>query len=283
MNIQEVDYKSKYFPPLLRDIASVPKKLYVRGQIPELPMITVVGTRKPSDYGRQQTYRIAHDLAKAGFCIVSGLAYGLDAVAHKAALDAKGKTIAVLGNSIDSIYPAGNQKLGEQILEQGGAIISEYEPGLATQKFNFPARNRILAGISLGVIITEADAKSGTLITANFALTNNRYVFAVPGNITSPRSAGPNNLIKHGAHAITDATDVLDLLGLQSGLLKKPTVKADSKEEAQILDILAEHSCSTAELIDTTGLEAAQVATILSLMEITGKIRSMGAGQWLAV
>lgn len=283
MNIQELNYKSNSYPELLRTITAPPKKLYVRGKLPELPMVAVVGTRKPSEYGVAQTRRIAYDLAKAGFCIVSGLAYGVDAIAHMAALEAGGRTVAVLGNGIEHVYPVGNQKLGQQILDSGGAIISEYEGVMPALKQHFPARNRIISGLALGVIVTEADAKSGSLITANFALQQNRQVFALPGNVTSPRSAGPNNLIKIGAKPITDAVDVLAEFNLQSPELQVKAVKADSKEEAKILEVLAQGSCNTQALIEETELPAAELASILSLMEITGKIRSMGAGQWLAV
>lgn len=279
-NIQHISFKSNAFPHLLRDIASPPKGLYVRGNIPDLPMIAIVGSRNITEYGKHMAYRLSYDLAKAGMCIVSGLAYGVDSVAHRAALDARGYTIAVLGNAIDNIYPITNRLLAEKIMENG-AVISEYAPGVNTQRFNFPARNRIIAGLSLATIVPEANAKSGSLITANFALQANRLVMAVPGNTTSLRSAGPNNLIKHGAQLVTDATDVLATLGLHSNNVKTKPVKADSKQEAQILSFLTEQSLSTQQLIEKTQIEAAQLASILSLMEITGKIRNLGAGSWI--
>lgn len=280
-NIQQLKFKSNGFPQLLRNIASPPKQLYVRGTIPELPMIAIVGSRNITEYGKHMTYRLSYDLAKAGMCIVSGLAYGVDSVAHRAALDAKGFTVAVLGNAIDRTYPASNQQLAERIVNSGGGVLSEYAPGTNTQRFNFPARNRIIAGLSLVVIVPEANAKSGSLITANFALQANRLVMAVPGNTTSLRSGGPNNLIKHGAQLVTDAADVLATLGLHSNIVKTTPVKADSQEEAQILEFLAKQSLSTQQLIEKTHIEAAQLAGILSLMEITGKIRNLGAGSWM--
>ncbi len=282
MNIQELHYKSKGYPQLLADISSPPKQLYLLGAIPELPAVAVVGTRKPTDYGKQITYQLTYDLAKAGFCIVSGLAYGVDAIAHQAAVDAGGQAIAVLGTSLDTMYPAANRSLAKSVLAKGGAIVSEYQAGTNTQKFNFPARNRIIAGLSLATIITEADAKSGSLITANFALQYNRQVFAMPGNITSPRSAGPNNLIKLGAKAVTDAVDILAEFNLQSPELQTKPVRADSAEEARILELVGQGINSTGALIEETALPAAELASILSLMEITGKIRNMGAGQWIA-
>jgi DNA processing protein len=281
-NIQQMNFKDKRFPQLLRDISNPPKELFIVGAIPTLPMVAVVGTRRPTDYGKQMTYRIAYDLAKAGFCIVSGLALGIDAVAHQAAVEAGGKTLAVLGNGLSNIYPITNRGLAIQILKHGGGIISEFDLEMPALKQNFPARNRIIAGLGLATIVTEADAKSGSLITANFALVENRMVMAVPGNTTSLRSAGPNNLIKNGAKLITDAADVLAELGLQSGVLETKPVKADSREEAQILEILSAESLSTQQLIEKTEIEAAQLASILSLMEITGKIRNLGAGTWIS-
>lgn len=282
MNIQQVKYRSKGFPQLLLDISNPPKELSVLGMIPDLPMIAIVGTRRPTEYGKQMTYKISYDLAKAGFCIVSGLALGIDAIAHHAAIEAGGKTLAVLGNGLSNIYPISNRGLAIQVLKHGGGIISEFDLEMPALKQNFPARNRIIAGLSLATIVTEADAKSGSLITANFALVENRMVMAVPGNTTSLRSAGPNNLIKNGAKLITDAADVLSELGLQSEALQSQPVKADSKEEAQILEILSEQSLSTQQLIEKTAIEAAQLASILSLMEITGKIRNLGAGTWIS-
>lgn len=282
MNIQELHYKSKSYPQLLQDISSPPKILYCVGSIPELPMIAVVGSRKPTDYGKQVTYKLAYDLAKAGFCIVSGLAYGIDAIAHQAAVEANGRAVAILGSAIDQVYPVANRNLAKTVLAKNGAIISEYAAGTNTQKFNFPARNRIIAGLSLGVVITEADAKSGSLITANFALQNNRQIFAVPGNITSQRSAGPNNLIKLGAKAVTDAADILAEFSLQSPELQAKPIRADSPEEAHILELMGQGTNNTQALIEKTALPAAELASILSLMEITGKIRNMGAGQWIA-
>lgn len=281
-SIQRINLNSKGYPELLSTIASPPKSIYCVGSIPALPAIAIVGSRNITDYGRQITYRLAYDLAIAGFCIVSGLAYGVDSIVHKATIDAKGVAIAVLGSAIDRIYPASNRRLADEIIHHKGAIISEYAPQTATQRFNFPARNRIIAGLSLATIVTEANAKSGSLITANFALTENRIIMATPGNITSPRSAGPNSLIKNGAKLVTDASDVLAELGLTSTKLAPKPVKADSKEEALILGLLEQQSYSTQQLIEETNLGAIELASVLSLMEITGKIRNLGAGTWIA-
>lgn len=280
MQYSTISFQNQDYPDQLRQIASPPKQLYSVGQLPQGHYVAIVGTRRPTDYGRQVTYQLASQLAKAGFIIVSGLALGIDGVAHQAAVEAGGKTVAVLGNGIGKVYPPSHKWLADKILETGGAIVSEYEPGVEPQKFTFPARNRIIAGLSLAVIVTEADASSGSLITANFALEQGRAVMAVPGNITSLRSAGPNNLIKSGALPVTDATDVLNALDLDHKELHKP-VKADSAEEAKILELLADGVNSTDQLIENSGLEAARFANIISLMEITGKVRSLGAGNWV--
>ncbi len=281
MNIQYISHKDKAFPKLLRDIASVPKGIYVAGKLADLPMVAVVGTRRPTDYGRQITYQLASQLAKAGFCVVSGMAIGIDTIVHTAVLAVGGSTIAVLGGGLDKPYPRCNHALYEKIIASGGAVISEYPDNTEPYKSNFPARNRIIAGLSMATIVTEADAKSGSLITANFALQANRMVMAVPGNITSLRSAGPNNLIKNGAQLVTNVADVLASLGLHSPKLVTIKPTADSKQEAQIIELLAEKSLTTQQLIDETAIGAIDIASIMSLMEITGKIRNLGAGSWI--
>ncbi|MSR68283.1 DNA-protecting protein DprA [Candidatus Saccharibacteria bacterium] len=281
MNIQYIKYNSNTFPNSLRDIASPPKGLFVKGKIPELPMVAIVGTRKPTSYGQQVTFRLASDLAKAGFCIVSGMALGIDTLVHQATLEAGGSTVAVLGCGLDQPYPRCNTGLSEAIIKSGGAVISEYPSGTEPYKSNFPARNRIIAGLSMAVVVTEADASSGSLITANFALQANRMVMAVPGNISSPRSAGPNNLIRNGAYLVTDAANVLALLGFISPKLVKKKPRADSKQEAMILELLSKQSLTSQQLIDLTKIDAINLASIISLMEITGKIRNLGAGSWV--
>ena len=281
MNIQHIYNKDNAYPILLRGIASPPKSLYAIGEIPDLPMIAIVGTRKPTDSGRQISYQLSSQLAKAGFCVVSGMALGVDAIVHKAAIEAGGKTIAVLGSGLDKPYPISNHGIYKEIASGAGAVISEYPLGTQAYKQNFPARNRIIAGLSLATIVTEADAKSGSLITANFALQANRTVMAVPGNISSPRSAGPNNLIKNGAQLITNIADVLAILGLQLPSMVTAKPRADSREEARIMEQLADRSLTTEQLIELTEIDAINIASIISLMEITGKIRNLGAGSWI--
>lgn len=281
MNIQHIRYNDNSFPSLLRGIASPPKELYIAGALPELPMVAIVGTRKPTSYGSEVTYRIASELARAGFCVVSGMALGIDSIVHKAVLEAGGSTLAVLGCGLDKPYPRANTGLFEAIIKSGGAVVSEYPDGTEPLRFNFPARNRIIAGLSMATVVTEADAKSGSLITANFALQANRMVMAVPGNTTSLRSAGPNNLIKSGAHLVTGASDILALLGFLSPQLVRAKPKADSKQEAIIMDLLEVKSLTSQQLIEETKIDAISLASIMSLMEITGKIKNLGAGSWI--
>jgi len=281
MNIQYIKHNDNSFPQLLREVSSPPKGLYLAGSIADLPMISIVGTRRPTRYGEEITHKLAYELARAGFCIVSGLALGIDTIAHRAVLEAGGKTLAVLGCGLDRPYPRSNYGLFTNIIESGGGVISEYPEGSEAYKSHFPARNRIIAGLSLATIVTEADAKSGSLITANFAIQANRTLMAIPGNITSPRSAGPNNLIKNGAQLVTNAADVLAILGLESPELVKVKPKADSKEEALIMELLSKKSLTTQQIIDETKIDAVSIASIISLMEITGKIRNLGAGSWI--
>lgn len=279
--MQRIEFKSNNFPLLLRDIAAPPKELYFVGTIPDLPMVAIVGSRAITEYGQYMTYRLAYDLAKAGMCIVSGMALGVDAIAHQAALEAGGATLAVLASGLDDPTPRSNHQLFKRILDSGGGVISEYPEGTTPFKQNFPARNRIIAGLSLCTIITEANASSGSLITANFALQANRMVMAVPGNVTSPRSAGPNNLLKLGAKPVTDAVDVLAELGLESTVVKAKKVRAESAQEARIMELIEAGHHTTDALITKSEIDPSQIASILSLMEITGKVRNIGAGQWI--
>lgn len=279
MQISKLSYNQTNYPDLLRQIASPPKELFVLGKLPVIPSVAIVGSRQATDYGKQITYKLASDLARSGIAIVSGLAYGIDAVAQQAAVENGGVAIAVLAHGLNQIYPVSNRGLAKLILKNG-ALVSEYPEGVEPRKWHFVARNRLISGLSKAVIITEANASSGSLITANFALEQNRLVMAIPGNITSPRSAGPNNLIKSGAIPITDASDVLAALNLNA--ISSQPVKAESREEASVLEFLNQGISSSQELIEKTGLSASQFANIISLMEITGKVRNLGAGQWVS-
>lgn len=267
------------YPLLLSEIHSPPLVLFARGNLELLRQrrLTVVGTRKPTRCGLAATRSIVEPLARNGIVIVSGLAYGIDAAAHQAALAGNGRTIAVLGNGIDQIYPAGNRALGEAIIHHDGLIISEHPPGTEPQRHFFPQRNRILAGLSTASLIVEAGEKSGALITARMALDENREVFAVPGPIDSPASVGTNNLIKLGASVATSADDLRQSLGLDIPRLveKNAEVRADSPAEAALLPLLKEPR-HIDELTTISKLETSVVNATLSMLEMKGRVRHLG-------
>jgi DNA processing protein len=282
MNVNKLTLTSPDFPAILKVIPLPPNELYVTGPLAELltrPCITIVGSRKVSAYGKAVTTKLADELARAGVVIVSGLAIGVDAIAHRAALEAGGLTIAVLPGSLEKIYPPGHHQLAMRILEQGGALVTEYPPGAPTYPGNFIARNRIASGLSQAVLITEAAEKSGTLHTARFALEQGKDVLAVPGNITSSTSAGTNNLIKSGATPITGAEDIFHMLGIQAQAPKlRP--RGATPEEQTIINLLASGENEGAALLALSKLETARFNQTLTMLEITGKIRSLGANKW---
>jgi len=263
------------YPEILKEIHSPPFALYVMGEIQpkDETAIAVVGSRRCSDYGKSVTKEISSVLAKSGVTIISGLAYGIDSAAHQAALGAGGRTIAVIGSGLDKIYPAENQQLANRILNNG-AIISEYPLGMPGLTQNFPARNRIISGLSQGVLIIEAGEKSGTIYTANFALEQNRQLYAIPGSIFNPLSAGPNSLIRAGAKPVLSANDILEDMGYQDVPAQKQTPEGD--EETLIFEILQ----SGPKQIDEIAREAEQpvqeISQILSLMELKGKLNHLG-------
>lgn len=283
MNVNRLTLTSPNFPEVLKSIPTPPKELYVQGaslsEILNRPCVTVIGSRKVSTYGRSVTITLTTELARAGVVIVSGLAIGVDAIAHRAALDAGGLTIAVLPSSLDDIYPRSHHQLAMRILEQGGVLISEYPSGTPTYPGNFIARNRIASGLSQAVLITEAAEKSGTLHTARFALEQGKDVLAVPGNITSPTSAGTNNLIKTGAAPVTSADDIFHALGIQA---KAPALRprGSTPAEQAILDLLAGGEADGDTLLTQSKFEVSTFNQTLTMLEITGKIRSLGANKW---
>jgi DNA processing protein len=282
MQINQIFLQDDHYPAQLREISAPPSSLYVLGNLPMRPMIAVVGTRSITAYGKQVTYDLAGELARAGFPIVSGLAYGVDAVAHRAALDAGGTTIAVLAGGLDHIYPTAHRELALEIIAKGGALISENAVGSDSYKSSFVARNRIISGLSVGTVITESGPVGGALRTAKFTLDQNRTLMAVPGDITRLTAAGPNNLIRNGATPVTSSTDVLEALGLNTAAIPASLVRAQNPHEARIVELLKSGRSRSQELIDDTGLEAAEFASIISLMELTGKVRNLGAGVWAA-
>jgi DNA processing protein len=273
--------KHKYLQ-ILDNIPSAPKEIFYKGTLPpeRIPTVAIVGTRKPTAYGKEVGHKLAFDLARKGVVIVSGLALGIDAVAHRGALEAGGTTLAVLANSIDYIYPRNHQDLAEQILENGGAILSEYEPPTEARDFQFLARNRIVSGLSDAVIIVEAAARSGTLNTAAHALEQGKEVFVVPGNITSPLSAGCNALLKQGATPITSAEDVLEVIAPQLLQAQTTLPLGSTPLETKIISLLQTGVRDGDALQQQSGTEAAEFAQAITMLEINGVIRSLGANQW---
>jgi DNA processing protein len=282
MKINIVSPQDNKYLQIIDTIAICPKKLYFKGKLPDqrLPTVAIVGTRKPTVYGKEVTYQLAGDLARRGVVIISGLALGVDAIAHRGALDVGGITLAILGNGVDVIYPATNQSLANEILVKGGAIISEYEAGIEARDFQFLERNRIVSGLSDAVIVTEAAIRSGTMSTVAHALEQGREVFVVPGNITSPLSAGCNNLIKQGAHPITSADDVIEVIApdlLQPQALLPLGANA---LESKIINLLQSGVRDGDELQSQTQADISKFSQTLTLMEISGTIRALGGNQW---
>ncbi len=282
-----IDRKHKNYPKPLLEIHDSPEILYCRGNLKLLnsACFSVVGTRKLTSYGKEAARLITGELARNGFTIVSGLALGIDAVAHKAALDCDAKTIAVLGTGIDDrgIYPETNFGLAQEILKKGGLIISEYSIGTPGLKHQFPERNRIISGLSVGVLIVEADKKSGSLITAECALDQNRDVFAVPGSIFSSKSIGPNTLVQKGAKLVTSANDILEEYGQNPQLFEAKKITLSTKDPIQIkiLDILdIKGPVPADEIIRESGEETQKVTTALSMLEIGGYIKITGEGKY---
>ena len=281
MEIQKITLDSPNYPQLLKEIYDPPKQLYVWGDLraQENYPLAVVGTRKVSSYGKQATTELTRNLAKTGLTIISGLALGVDGLAHQACLDVGGRTIAVLGSGLKKIYPTLHKNLAEKIVKAGGAVISEYEPDQGPTKWTFPLRNRIVAGMSLGTLVIEAPEGSGALITASCTLDLGREVFAVPGNIYQANSFGPNQLIKMGAKSVTKAEDVLDALNLELASPIKKEIKPANQEEKIILEILTLEPLHIDEIIKQSKLDAPVISSTLIIMEMTGKIKNLGGGQ----
>lgn len=265
----------KGYPENLKEIYNPPFVLFIKGELTpqDENAIAVVGSRKATDYGSRVTKEISQGLAKADITIVSGLALGLDAEAHWAAVKAEKRTIAVLANGLDKTYPLTNNALGEKII-QNGAIISEQPIGMPPLKHNFPARNRIISGLSLGVLVTEAGDKSGTLHTANFALEQGRNVYAIPGPIYNPLAYGPNMLIKNGAKPVTCAGDILEDFGIQEVVQKRAF--PENENERIIFKILEVEPKHIDVITRESEKESHEISQMLSLMEIKGKVKHLG-------
>ena len=286
MEINRIRPDEHNFTQRLVSIANPPKSLCFMGALPTsgAPVVAIVGSRKPSAYGREVTGQLASDLAKAGCIIVSGLALGIDGIAQKAALEAGGTVIGVIPNELPDISPQTNYKLAMNIIKNGGAILSEWKKGdgKIINRWSFLERNRLVSGLADAVIITEAAERSGTLNTAAHALSQGRDVFAVPGNITSPLSAGCNALLKQGAYPANEAKDILQIIAPEQ--LKKSDQSqlplGSSPEETIIINLIASGVRSGDQLQQQSGLNPADFATALTMLEINGVIKPLGANNW---
>ncbi len=285
-NIYCLTKDDEEYPELLKQIYDPPFCLFVRGNLDMIKFpVAVVGTRKFTNYGKQVTGEIISELAKQGITIVSGLALGIDGIAHETTINAGGKTIAVLGTGINRkhVYPASHYQLSEKIIASGGALVSEYPPGALPSKYSFPRRNRIIAGLSIGTLVIEAPEESGSLITSQCALDYGREVFAIPQNINSINSTGVNNLLKNGAHLVTKAEDILEVLNLEKikEFIDNQEIIPDSPTEAKILQILTGEPVHVDVISKKAELDSPTVNATLTLMEMKGKVRNLGGMNYI--
>jgi DNA processing protein len=279
MRSQTLVLASEDYPHLLKNIFDPPKSLNIAGALPDFdlhPPVAVIGSRKPTGHGERMAFEIAGSLGKAGFTVVSGLAYGIDSVAHRACLDNSGVTAAVLGSGLEHIYPAVHKKLAEEIVQRGGAVISEYGPKELPLQHHFPERNRIISGLSLGVVVVEAAVASGTLITARSALEQGREVMAVPGLAGNVNTGGTHRLIREGAALVESAQDVIDILSPR--LSKEWNAKFSGQsfgigdKERRLLDRLNDKPKTVDVLIDESGLLPQDVLSAVTVLECAGLI-----------
>lgn len=279
--IQVVTLTDPAYPSLLREIAYPPRFLFYRGTLPETSRvcIAIVGSRRPSAYGRQMTSSLVADIACAPVSVVSGCAYGIDSLAHTVCLDAGGVTHAVLGGGIDepTIYPSTNRNLIRRMIEQGGCVFSEYPPLTTPFPAHFPARNRILSGMSKAVLVIEAALQSGALITARCALEQNRDVCVVPGSVLNPLSEGPLSLIKQGAYCVTCASDIFDLLDIS---YKKESLRAQGSDitgvQARVWNVLSREPMHIDDIAVVCNLDIPAANSTLVMMELEGRVRNLG-------
>lgn len=280
LNIGYLTIFDNEYPSILKELYDAPAVLYIKGstEVFKQPGLAVVGSRKFTSYGQNVAYKLSRESAENSICIISGLALGIDATAHKAALDAEGLTIGVLGCGLDRVYPVSNQGLAREIIENNGAIISEYPPGTEAYKQNFPARNRIIAGLSRGILVVEAAEISGALITATAGLEYNREIFAVPGPINSETSAGCNRLIQKGAKLVITCDDILDELNIEKINIaeKISEILPDNGDEAAIIKIIEKEELPADVILQETKLNVIELNSILTIMEMKGLIENVG-------
>ena len=280
--IRVVTILDKDYPRNLKGLDGAPSVLYYKGALNSLEVdsVAIVGSRKMTSYGKEVTERFSGELSNFGVTIISGLARGVDTFAHRACLEVGGKTVAVLGNGLDSVYPPENTRLAEEIVKVKGALISEYPLGYPALPVNFAARNRIISGLASAVVVVEGAEKSGTLLTAAHAAEQGKTVFAVPGQITSPLSAAPLFLLKNGAKVATETKDILDELDMQVKVdrIKIKKIVPDSPQEEQLLVILENEPLHLDELVRITGGKTAEISARLTIMEMKGVIKNLGKG-----
>ena len=284
--IKILTWQDENYPQRLKEIDQPPPVLYIRGEYlsDDLFAVAIVGTRRVTPYGRQITEEISAFLAANGLTVISGLARGVDAVAHQAALRAGGRTIAILGSGVDKIYPPEHRGLADQIMERG-AVISDYAPGTPPDASNFPPRNRIISGLSLAVVVVEAGETSGALITAEFAAEQGREVFAVPGSILAPQSKGTNKLIQRGALPLLSANDLmqaLDITRVGEHKAARKAIPAD-ETEARMMALLGSEPLHVDDIRNQTGMPIEKVSAALALMELKGMVRQVGGMNYVAV
>jgi DNA processing protein len=284
--INVLTWEDEAYPQRLKEIDQPPPVLYLRGEyLPDdVFAVAIVGTRRVTPYGRQITEELSSFLAANGITVISGLARGVDALAHQTALKAGGRTIAVLGSGVDKIYPPEHRALAEQMLERG-AIVSDYAPGTPPDASNFPPRNRIISGLSLAVVVVEAGETSGALITAEFAAEQGREIFAVPGSILAPQSKGTNKLIQNGALpllSVEDLMQALDLTRMGEHKAARKIIPTDATE-ARLMDVLGEEPLHVDEIRSRADLPIEKVSAALALMELKGMVRQVGGMNYVAV
>lgn len=285
-NITILTWEDDAYPRRLKEIHQPPPVLYMRGEVcpDDEWAVAVVGTRRVTTYGRQMAAEVSATLSRNGVTVVSGLARGVDGLAHEAALSAGGRTIAVLGSGVDRIYPPEHRRLAELIVAQG-ALVSDYPPGTPPEAVNFPPRNRIISGLSLAVVVIEAGASSGALITASFAADQGRDVFAVPGNVNAPQSRGTNRLIRDGAHPLLEPKEVLEALDLIHVAEHRTarTVLPSDALEAKLYQVLGHEPLHIDEIRSRAEIPIEKVTATLALMELKGMVRQVGGMNYIAM
>ncbi len=283
MTISNIKPAEKEILTPLTNIPNPPKELFFRGNLDNFgtKSVAIVGSRRPTAYGKEITYQISHALASKGINIISGLAFGVDAIAHQACLDAGGKTIAVLASGVDNITPRNNRGLGEQILAHNGAIISEFKSGHQVLPWHFLQRNRLVSGLADAVIITSANERSGTLSTAAHALNQGKDVYVLPGRITDSSSAGCNKLISQGAQIITSVDELVKILAPEKNSRQTTLPLSEDPIENKIIKLISEDIKDGEQIIKKAKIETSQFNYYMTMLEVKGVVKSLGANKWM--